>query len=106
MLVLALLLSTMLPALAKTPEKWVVLGARVHGAFGSFIPVGIRIGLDALRRLDAEPRGVTVVYQSGPTVPCDCFADGIAIATVASVEQRTLHVIAPTSDPHSSDDNE
>ncbi len=31
-------------ALAETPEEWVKLGARVHGAFGSFIPVGIRIG--------------------------------------------------------------
>jgi hypothetical protein len=38
------------------------LGARVHGGFGSFIPVGIRIGLNALRRLGAKPREVTVVY--------------------------------------------
>ena len=30
---------------AETPEEWVQLGARVHGGFGSFIPVGIRIGL-------------------------------------------------------------
>ncbi len=49
---------------AETPEQWITLGARVHGAFGSFLPVGIRIGLDALKRLDAKPRGVTVVYYS------------------------------------------
>ena len=79
---------------AETPEQWITLGARVHGAFGSFIPVGIRIGLDALKRLDAKPRGVTVVYYSGPKSPCPCPADGIAIATQASVGQGTLQVCA------------
>jgi FmdE, Molybdenum formylmethanofuran dehydrogenase operon len=85
-------------ARAETPEEWVKLGARVHGAFGSFIPVGIRIGLDALQRLDAQPRGVTVVYYSGPKSPCPCPADGIAIATMASVGQNTLRV-APEKAP-------
>jgi hypothetical protein len=77
---------------AETPEEWVKLGARVHGAFGSFVPVGIRIGLDALQRLGAEPRGVTVVYYGGPKAPCPCPADGIAIATMASAGQGTLQV--------------
>lgn len=85
-------------ACAETPEEWVKLGARVHGAFGSFIPVGIRIGLDALQRLGAEPRGVTVVYYSGPKAPCPCPADGIAIATMASAGQGTLQV-APDKAP-------
>jgi formylmethanofuran dehydrogenase subunit E len=79
-------------ARAETPEEWVKLGARVHGAFGSFIPVGIRIGLDALQRLNAEPRGVTVVYYAGPKAPCPCPADGIAIAAMASAGQGTLQV--------------
>jgi len=83
---------------AETPEEWITLGARVHGAFGSFIPVGIRIGLDALKRLEAKPRGVTVVYYSGPKSPCPCPADGIAIATLASVGQGTLQV-APEKAP-------
>jgi formylmethanofuran dehydrogenase subunit E len=79
-------------ARAETPEEWVGLGTRVHGAFGSFIPVGIRIGLDALRRLNAEPSGVTVVYYSGRKAPCPCPADGIALATMASPGQGTLQV--------------
>jgi hypothetical protein len=82
----------------ETPEGWVTLGARVHGAFGSFVPVGIRIGLDALQRLGTEPRGVTVVYYSGPKAPCPCPADGIAIATMASAGQGTLQV-APEKAP-------
>ena len=31
-------------AFAETPEEWIALGARVHGGFGSFIPLGIKIG--------------------------------------------------------------
>jgi formylmethanofuran dehydrogenase subunit E len=79
---------------AETPEEWVQLGARVHGGFGSFIPVGIRIGLDALQRLNAKPREVTVTYYDSDKAPCACVADGVAIATVASVGQRTLRIAA------------
>ena len=45
-----------LPARAETPTEWIELGARVHGAFGAFIPIGIRIGLDAKERIKAEAR--------------------------------------------------
>ena len=50
-----------LPARAETPTEWVELGARVHGAFGAFIPIGIRIGLDAKERIKADPRGLAVI---------------------------------------------
>lgn len=79
-------------ARAETPEEWVALGARVHGGFGAFIPLGIRIGLDALDRLKLKPREVAVVYYDSDKAPCACFADGVAIATVASVGQRSLRI--------------
>lgn len=87
------------PVRAETPEEWVQLGARVHGGFGSFLPVGIRIGLDALRRLDAKPREVTVTYYDSEKAPCACVADGVAIATIASVGQRTLQIAAEKAPP-------
>ncbi len=96
--VVAIALGSIASSRAESPEQWITLGARVHGAFGSFIPVGIRIGLDALKRLDAQLRGVTVVYYSGPKSPCPCPADGIAIATQASIGQGTLQV-APGKAP-------
>jgi formylmethanofuran dehydrogenase subunit E len=80
------------PARAETPEEWIALGARVHGGFGSFIPLGIRIGLDALQRLGLERRELSVIYYDNPEAPCACFADGIAIATIASVGQRSLTI--------------
>jgi formylmethanofuran dehydrogenase subunit E len=79
---------------AETPEEWIKLGARIHGAFGAFIPVGIRIGLDARERLKAAPRELAVIYFSGDKSPCPCVADGIMIATHASPGQGTLHIAA------------
>ena len=86
------------PSNAETPDEWVALGARVHGAFGAFIPVGIKIGLDAVKRLNAKPRELTVLYYDNDSSPCACFADGIAIAAYASVGQRTL-TISPEKAP-------
>jgi formylmethanofuran dehydrogenase subunit E len=85
-------------ARAETPEEWITLGARVHGGFGAYIPVGIRIGLDALQRLDAKPREVTVLYYDSDKAPCACFADGIALATVATLGARTMR-LAPEKAP-------
>jgi formylmethanofuran dehydrogenase subunit E len=81
----------------ETPDEWITLGARVHGGFGAFIPVGIRIGVDALQRLNAKPREVTVIYYDSDNAPCACFADGVAIATMASVGQRTLRIEAASA---------
>jgi hypothetical protein len=65
-----------LPAQAETAAQWIELGARVHGAFGAFIPIGIRIGLDAKEHIKAEPRGLTVTYYTGEKAPCPCIAAG------------------------------
>ena len=100
LLIIAIAMWSM-PTNAETPEEWIALGARVHGAFGSFIPLGIKIGLDAVNRLRAKPRELSVVYYDSDSSPCACFADGIAIATYASVGQRTLTIApekAPTGD--------
>ena len=56
-LVAALLTFHPLAASSETPDEWVTLGARVHGGFGSFIPLGI----DAAKRLNAKPRELTVL---------------------------------------------
>lgn len=96
-LIIAVLLFP-LTARAETPEEWIALGARVHGAFGAFIPLGIRIGLDAVNRLNAKPRELMVLYYDSDKSPCACFTDGIAIATYASVGQRTL-TISPEKAP-------
>ena len=97
-ILIAALLMLPLSSNAETPEEWITLGARVHGGFGAFIPLGIRIGLDAVNRLNAKPRELTVLYYDSDKSPCACFADGIAIAAYASVGQRTL-TISPEKAP-------
>ncbi|MET0670515.1 MAG: formylmethanofuran dehydrogenase subunit E family protein [Xanthobacteraceae bacterium] len=86
-------------ARAETPEEWIKLGARVHGGFGAFIPVGIRIGEDAVRRLNAQPRELAVIYYSGEKVPCACSVDGVMLAVGASPGQGTVQVAAEKSPP-------
>jgi formylmethanofuran dehydrogenase subunit E len=86
-------------ASAETPEEWVRLGARVHGGFGAFIPVGIRIGEDAMKRLNAKPRELSVTYYSGDKVPCPCSVDGIMLALSASPGQGSVSVAAEKSPP-------
>ena len=86
-------------ARAETPEEWIKLGARVHGGFGAFIPVGIRIGEDAVRRLNAQPRELAVIYYSGEKVPCPCSVDGVMLAVGASPGQGTVQVAAEKSPP-------
>lgn len=94
----ALSIACLGPAHAQTPDEWIALGTKVHGGFGSFIPLGIKIGIDAAQRLKAKPRELSVVYYDSKQSPCACFADGIAIATTTSVGQRSL-MIAPEAAP-------
>ena len=69
---------------AETREEWIALGTRVHGGIGAFIPVGIRIGLDALERLKAGPREVTVLYLvSSPGAQCERRSATLSSSTPA-----------------------
>ncbi|MFM7569894.1 MAG: formylmethanofuran dehydrogenase subunit E family protein [Betaproteobacteria bacterium] len=79
---------------SQTPEEWIRLGSYVHGGFGALIPVGIRIGLDALERLGANRRDLDVLFFSGLKAPCACIADGIMLATGSSPGQGTLRIAA------------
>lgn len=90
LLVLALLVPV--GANAETKEEWIALGARIHGAFGPFIPVGIRIGLDAMDKLKPGPREIAVTYYNGTKPPCPCVADGVMLATHTSPGQGTLQI--------------
>jgi len=88
-----------LPVHAQTPQEWIQLGESVHGGFGTLIPLGIRIGVDARERLKAGPRELDVTYLDGDDTPCACVVDGILIATRASPGQGSLRVAtekAPT----------
>lgn len=98
-LVLLLLCNGTFPLRAETAEDWVKILSRVHGGFGSFLPVGIRIGEDAMKRLDAKPRELTVLFYQGEGTPCPCSADGVMLAVYASPGQGTLQIAQEKSPP-------
>ena len=83
---------------AETPQQWVTLLTRIHGGFGSFLPVGIAIGDDAMTRLHAKPRELSVLFYQGDGTPCPCAADGVMLAVYASPGQGSLK-IAPEKSP-------
>lgn len=85
------------PVRAETPVEWVKLLTRVHGGFGSFLPVGIKIGEDAMKRLDVKPRELSVEFYQGEGTPCPCAADGVMLAVYASPGQGTLKIAAEKS---------
>ena len=78
---LAIFLFSACAAQAQSPEEWIRLGETVHGGFGTLIPLGMRIGLDARERLKAAPRELDVTYYDGNGTPCACVVDGILLAT-------------------------
>ncbi len=79
--------------------EWIALGEHVHGGFGSLIALGIRIGADAMERLDAPHRGLEVIYWSHPDAPCPCVIDGLQAVTRASLGQRSLTLAPDPSAP-------
>ena len=79
-------------AYGETPEEWVKLLTRIHGGFGAFLPVGTQIGEDAMSRLDAKPRELSVLFFQGPGTPCPRTADGVMLSVGASPGQGTLQI--------------
>ena len=94
-----LLASWATPLRAETEAEWIALGTRIHGGFGPFIPMGIRIGLDAKEKLKSEARGLTLLYYTGERSPCPCIADGIMLATQSSPGQGTLQIAVEKAPP-------
>jgi hypothetical protein len=73
-------------------EDWVLLGTKLHGGFGSYVALGVYIGLDAREQLAAAPRTLEVTLLNGPEAPCPCIADGLQLATGATPGRGLLRV--------------
>ena len=76
MLSLLLVRTAASAAPAETPQDQVKLLTRVHGGLGSFLPVGIRIGEDAIKRLNAKPRELTVTFYQATARPVPARSTG------------------------------
>jgi hypothetical protein len=87
------------PALqGEASEDWVLLGTKLHGGFGSYIALGVYIGLDARTQLNAEPRTMLVSLTTGASAPCACVADGLQLSTGATSGRGLLRVDSSKDD--------
>jgi len=82
------------PLPGESAEDWVLLGTKLHGGFGSYIALGVHIGLDARERLGAPPRSYDVTLQNGKAAPCACLADGLQLSTGATPGRGSLRVVS------------
>lgn len=80
------------PLAGEAAEDWVGLGAKLHGGFGSYIALGVHIGLDAREQLGAAPRTLEVTFVNGADAPCPCMADGLQLSTGATPGRGLLRV--------------
>jgi formylmethanofuran dehydrogenase subunit E len=78
------------PLPGETDEDWVTLGTKPHGGFGSYVALGVYIGLDAREQLGAKPRQLEVSFANAANAPCPCLADGLQLATGATVGRGSL----------------
>ncbi len=80
-------------------EQLIATSLIMTGAFGGHIALGIRIGEDALHRLNLPRRQVVVTVTEGANAPCACIVDGVSVATASSLGQKSLSLTQKSSDP-------
>lgn len=65
-----------------------------HGHLGPFLVIGMKMGLLALKALDAKNHSVTkVVVETGTKPPVSCIIDGIQVTTGCTIGRGSMEVI-------------
>ena len=66
-----------------------------HGHVGPFIVAGLKMGLLALEKLNAEKySGMKVVVETGTTPPISCIVDGIQVSTGCTLGKGNIEVLS------------
>lgn len=66
-----------------------------HGHVGPFIVAGLKMGLLAMEKLDAEKyTGMKVVVETGTTPPISCIVDGIQMSTGCTLGKGNIEVLS------------
>ncbi|MFQ6086485.1 MAG: FmdE family protein [Candidatus Bathyarchaeia archaeon] len=75
-------------------EEIIEKAVGLHGHFGPFMVLGVRMGLIALRELGAKKGNpkLRVTVMTRPSVPFSCVIDGIQVATKCTIGNRKLRL--------------
>lgn len=76
----------------KTDPEWVKHAVQFHGHFGPMLAFGARMGMAALKAVDAKGYFDVEIRCEGPMAkpPVSCFLDGLQISTGATLGKRNL----------------
>jgi len=75
-------------------EEFLERAAEFHGHSGSFMVVGLRMGLEALRRLDASGWfDIRCRVELNWRPPDSCVIDGIQVSTGCTMGKRNIEVL-------------
>ena len=75
--------------------SWLKSAAQFHGHLGPMMVFGARVGMAALRAVDAKGYFDVEVKCEGPMAkpPASCFLDGLQVSTGATMGKRNLEWI-------------
>jgi formylmethanofuran dehydrogenase subunit E len=83
-------------------KKLIKQAEEFHGHVGPFIVTGLKMGLLALEKLNAEKySGMKVVVETGTTPPMSCIVDGIQMSTGCTLGKGNIEVL-PNNKPTAS----
>ncbi len=76
----------------KSDPDWLKTAAQFHGHLGPMMVFGARMGMAALRAVDAKGYFDVEIKCEGPMAkpPASCFLDGLQISTGATLGKRNL----------------
>jgi len=69
-------------------------GVYFHGHLGPFLIIGMRMGLVALKRLDAKGHfDMRAIVETGLKTPLSCIVDGVQMSTGCTLGKGNIKVI-------------
>lgn len=79
----------------ESDPAWMSYAVQLHGHLGPMLMFGARMGMAALREVDAKGYFDVDVICEGPFAkpPASCFLDGLQISTGATLGKRNLQYI-------------
>jgi formylmethanofuran dehydrogenase subunit E len=79
----------------ESDPSWLKFAAQFHGHLGPMMVFGSRMGMAALRAVDAKGYFDVEITCEGPMAqpPASCFLDGLQITTGATIGKRNLRWI-------------
>lgn len=75
-----------------------ILTNELHGHLGIYSIIGVKMGIFALEKLDAETGDISIISYAGVKPPISCMNDGLQVSTGATLGHGLIES-KPTDNP-------